>query len=275
MEEQQEKTIIEMYNKRRPMSWISKAVGIPDKTIKKWLKENNYWTGHKYLLSYYDEFFFDKIDTEEKAYWLGFIFADGYLTSNTNEVGIELAEKDFEHLVKFKKALQAEREVKLYYKNSTFGPQVNARFSISSKHMHSILLGYYRSVKKTFEGFFPLEAVPNELKRHFIRGFFDGNGSISLTRQEEGHLLDFSISFNGKKETLQKIQNISGFSWNWSQRFPERNTDNYQISIGKVQDSIAFLNYMYSDTVIFLDRKYERYLQIKQNREEYKAKARV
>lgn len=46
---------------------------------------------------------FEKIDTEEKAYWLGFLFADGYVGTNDNSVGLGLAIKDIEHVKKFKK----------------------------------------------------------------------------------------------------------------------------------------------------------------------------
>ena len=150
MDKIQQEKIISMYEKRRPIEWIAKETGLSRDKIVNFLKEEKLWTGHKSLLNYFDEFFFDKIDTGEKAYWLGFIYADGYL-DNRNGVGIELDVKDKNHLEKFKKALQAELNVKIYYKNSTYGPQTNCRFMVHSKHMSSILLGYYKNIHKTFE----------------------------------------------------------------------------------------------------------------------------
>ena len=50
---------------------------------------------------YYNKHFFDVIDTEEKAYWLGFMYADGYITSKSFRIGLSLAIKDIEHLRKF------------------------------------------------------------------------------------------------------------------------------------------------------------------------------
>ena len=265
--------IEEMYSLRRPIKWIQQETGMSKSTIEKYLKDNNLWTGHKYMLKYFDEFFFDSIDTEEKAYWLGFIYADGYL-AKPSTIGIELKATDKEHLEKYRKSLKAEHEVKVYHKNSTFGPQDNCRIAFASKHMFNILLNYFGSHKKTFEGHFPI-IEDEKLIPHLIRGFFDGDGSLSGLPQEEEHLFRPSLSFIGTKETLKYIEKISGFDWSWSQRHPEKNTNNYQINCGRVNDCITFLNYMYKDATIFLDRKYERYLFLLENRQRLSAKARV
>ena len=267
------KKIEEMYALRRPMKWIQEATGMSKTVIEKYLKENNLWTGHKYMLKYFDEFFFDNIDTEEKAYWLGFIYADGYLAKPTT-IGIELKSSDREHLEKYRKCLQAEHEVKIYQKNSTFGPQENCRVAFASKHMYNILLGYYGSNKKTFEGHFPI--IQNkELMPHLIRGFFDGDGSLTGRPKDNEHIFKPALGFIGTKATMEIIENISGFQWSWSQRHPEKNTNNYQIQCGRVNDCLSFLNYMYKDATIYLDRKYELYQELLENRQRLSAKARV
>ena len=45
---------------------------------------------------------FEIIDTEEKAYWLGFLYADGSVSSTDNRIELGLAEKDLNHIEKFK-----------------------------------------------------------------------------------------------------------------------------------------------------------------------------
>lgn len=273
MDRTQEKKIISMYKKRRPIAWIMKETGLSRNRIEEFLKEKEQWTGHKSLMNYYDEFFFDKIDTEEKAYWLGFIYANGYL-DNRNGIGIELDVKDKEHLEKFRKSIQAELNVKVYHKNSTYGPQTNCRFSLSSKHMHTILLGYYKSIHKTFEGEFP--KIDKKLERHLIRGFFDGDGTISFSQKKDysKSIATPSIGFIGTKETLEYIESISSLDWHWCKRI-KNNTNNFQISCGKVKQVLSFLHYMYDDATIYLDRKYERFQFILENRERFQAKARV
>lgn len=270
MDKIQEKVITEMYTKRRAMVHIQKATGLPKKKIESWLKEKGLWTGHRFLYSYFDEFFFDNINTEEKAYWLGFIYADGYIGKN-NEVGIELKSIDYSHLVKFKKAIQAEKEVKIYKKQSTFGPQENCRFTIGSKHMSSILLNYFGSINKTLKGTFP--KIDKSLEHHLVRGFFDGDGCLTGFKDDE-HLFRPQLNFIGTKETLQYLEEISNFSWNWSKRI-KTDINNYQINCGRVNDCLNFLSYMYKDAHIYLDRKYEKYQILLENRERLKAKARV
>ena len=265
MEQQQIDKIIKLYSLRRPLKEISRQTNISPDKIKQFLMENKLWTGHRFLKSYYDEFFFDHIDTEEKAYWLGFIFADGYLLKSSSTIGIELEEKDKPHLEKFRQALKAEREVKIYHKNSTFGPQTNCRFSIGSKHLHEMLLSYFKTVDKTHEGVLP-QLYQEELVRHCIRGLFDGDGCLSGRFNSKNELITPSLSLTGTKETLLYVEEKSGFKWNWSQRFPERDINNYSIGCGRINDCLNFLDYMYKDATVYLDRKYDRYKQVLKNR---------
>ena len=44
---------------------------------------------------------FDTIDSEEKAYWLGFIYADGWISDANNCFTLTLQQRDVEHLLKF------------------------------------------------------------------------------------------------------------------------------------------------------------------------------
>ena len=82
------------------------------------------------------------------------------------------------------------------------------------------------------------------------------------------------LNFIGTKETLQYLEEISNFSWNWSKRI-KTDINNYQINCGRVNDCLNFLSYMYKDAHIYLDRKYEKYQILLENRERLKAKARV
>ena len=59
--------------------------------------------------STFDEHSFDVIDTEEKAYWLGFLYADGNVSNTKNEVGITLQSSDIKHLYKFKTFLKSSK----------------------------------------------------------------------------------------------------------------------------------------------------------------------
>lgn len=131
--------------------------------------------------------------------------------------------------------------------------------------MFNILLSYYGSKNKTFEGQIP-KLKDSTLIRHLIRGFFDGDGRLSGMPKDDEYVFSPSISFIGTKETLEYIEQLTGFDWSWSQRFPDKQTNNYQINIGRVNDSLTFLHWMYDDSHVYLDRKYQRYLYLLENR---------
>ena len=67
------------------------------------LQENGIEVINYQNLTKFNENVFDSIDTEEKAYWLGFIFADGYISLKGNSFELSLKGSDSEHLDKFNK----------------------------------------------------------------------------------------------------------------------------------------------------------------------------
>lgn len=215
----------------------------------------------------FDEHYFDIIDNEHKAYWLGFIYADGYLNNKNPTVGIELNHTDIEHLNKFKNDLQSNLDVKIYNKNSTFGPQTNCRFVFNNKTVYNALLSYGITPTKSLDGTFPT-IDDDRFVKDVIRGIFDGDGSIRYRIGANGYPTA-TISICGTMSVLKTIEEHSGFEWSWSQRHPDRDVDNYSIGTGQQNKIIEFLNYLYKDASIFLNRKYDIYQKIINGRKEF------
>jgi len=209
--------------------------------------------------------YFKSIDTEDKAYWLGFIYADGYLNKNGNTFGIELKDTDIEHLIAFGKDIESNRPIKIYNKNSTFGPQVNCRWVCSNKILYNDLIKHGLTATKSYDGKFPIVDDVQYMK-DVIRGIFDGDGSIHLKKGSLGYLIA-KIAICNTKETLECIEKFSGFEWVWSQRYPDKNVNNYQISTGNQNNIISFLNLIYKDAKIYLNRKYKKYKEYIDSRE--------
>jgi predicted DNA-binding protein YlxM (UPF0122 family) len=84
---------------------ISAKYGINKKTLAKYLKEKNIPIIANRNRSEFNRDFFDSIDTEEKAYWLGFMYADGYIGATEYSVGLNISLKDIDHLKKYNEAL--------------------------------------------------------------------------------------------------------------------------------------------------------------------------
>lgn len=138
---------------------------------------------------------FEKIDSESKAYWLGFLAADGNVSEN--KISLCLADKDKEHLNCFKTFMGIKTKNYITSKNSE-------KVSIRSFQMANDLEKYGIIPNKTFS--IRLPNLSENMIRHFIRGYFDGDGCICSvirrTRRESREYVynggEFSILGNIK-----------------------------------------------------------------------------
>ena len=136
-----------------------------------------------------DDTLFESIDNPFKAYWLGFLYADGNITYNLLKtkysVELCLSEKDLDHLEKYKNFLNTSK--KISYRSNT----KSYRLNIQSKKMCENLINLGCTPKKSLTLKFP-EFLSEDLVNHFIRGYFDGDGSISISNKN-GRLLSTSL----------------------------------------------------------------------------------
>lgn len=128
----------------------------------------------------FNEHIFDEIDTEEKAYWLGFLSADGYIYSRYYGVGLSLAKKDAEHVRKFAKFLGCPENVKYKKSDNTHNRSCVKkkiaefyRCDIANKHLHETLRKYgFTPTKSKDCTFVDLKYFKTpDLIRHYIRGY--------------------------------------------------------------------------------------------------------
>lgn len=200
-----------------------------------------------------NETFFDIIDTEEKAYFLGFLYADGYNNTDRNSVNLSLKESDKDILIRLNDLIQPNKPLQ-YVEIKTTNSSNQYRLVIANKHISQRLvdLGCYKAKTYTLE--FPKEEqVPKNLIRHFIRGCFDGDGWVGNKAISVVSTLDFC---NSLAKILKEQFNISCYI---RARHPERNNTIRMLELNK-KSARTFLNWIYKDSNIHLQRKYERYL---------------
>ena len=119
---------------------------------------------------------FETIDTEEKAYWLGFLYADGSVSSKEHKIELGLAEQDLKQIEKFRDFIGIMN--KISYRSTT----KSYRYSFRSESCKEDLIKQGCVPKKSLILNFPTEnQVPKNLIRHFIRGYFDGDGWFTNT----------------------------------------------------------------------------------------------
>jgi predicted DNA-binding protein YlxM (UPF0122 family) len=234
------------------------------KTPRTLLEQNNL---HAYKK---DEKFFDVIDTEEKAYWLGFLYADGYVSVKKGELRINLQLRDKNHLEKFKKSLKCNVPIK-----NTNKIDMNTRknyklvfINVANIHLIKSLIEKGCVPNKSLILKFPsVNIVPENLIYHFIRGYFDGDGSINISRiDKKSKHPYYSISFVGTYDFLNKIKEYL-FCEHLKLESHNNNTY-YSLKInGNLQILDLLENYIYKDSNIYLERKY---LKFKELQEYYK-----
>lgn len=261
---------IENYNNKPSLSKICKKYNIAHKTVSDKLKELGIEVINHQNKIKFDEHIFDSIDTEEKAYWLGFIFADGYISgfdsNNKNIYHFEISLKgsDKQHLDKFNIFTKHEDpdHVKIN-KAECFNTGVicdRYRWTIRSKHLWETLNSYGCVPSKSLILQFPDKAIfkDKSLIRHFIRGYWDGDGCLSYTNKEHTRAC---ISVLGTKDFLTEMKNNLPLKCDYNLQNNNSEKDITKVLSLHGRNAFDLCYYLYNDATIYLDRKYEKYLE--------------
>ncbi len=215
--------------------------------------------------------YFDIIDDEYKAYLLGFFIADGCLSSDYKRSNgrfcVSIQFGDLNIIEFFQKFIAKDSKIDISNKSTVEIKRVDqAKLRWTSKHMRDIFIDKYKitpnkTMNPNFK--FPMEEIPDNLKRHFIRGFIDGDGCFE---QKEGKiftitLVSTSVDFLNQlgdeicnlSEGIEKnIKECNGKTINWFRLRFNMFRDNKPEKIFKIY------NYLYKDSNIFLSRKRDK-----------------
>lgn len=214
---------------------------------------------------------FEQIDTEDKAYWLGFIAADGNVT-DFGGLNIGLKKSDITHLEKFKKFCGSSHPIKICRSYPSFKGSDNSktfescRIVIGNRKICNDLAKFGISPRKSFSFIPPLNLIPENLHRHFWRGIFDGDGCISKTLEPKyKNSWVWTINLVGNRIVIEKFQEYI-FSYSKCRakilsKYGEGNEETCCISSAGVELVQNILRPIYSDAKVYLDRKYELYLE--------------
>lgn len=188
----------------------------------------------------FNETFFKKIDTEQKAYWLGFIYADGYINKK-GEFRLHVSKNDIEHIKKFKEHIKSEHPIHNCQLNTI-------SFNICSKKMALDLNDLGVVPAKTFTLEYP--KIPKKFNNHFIRGVFDGDGCIYTREDGVKNWSIYTASKLFKNQIIDIINLETGIKV-----FSYKQGNGYTIRIFRKKDIPIINEYMYKNSTIFLNRK--------------------
>ena len=257
-----EKYIIENYNNFSTKDLMLKF-NVSKTPILRLLKKNNVVIKTSKIYDV-DETYFEEINNEEKSYWLGFLYADGYVRMKNNRSGelkLKLKRSDKNHVELFRNCIGSNHKItdgigKVIVSGRTYTSEYSS-LSIYNTKLVKDLIKHGCTNKKTFTITFP--ELREDLIRHFIRGYFDGDGCISdikpkKYKSNEKYLNKyFTFSIVSNKIFIKQMLNI----------FDKMNIlcsiqiyDNYDILCS--YDKLSILNmkeYIYNKSNIYLNRK--------------------
>lgn len=215
-----------------------------------------------------DYHYFDDIDTEEKAYWLGFLTADGWISKNDKNnagvTGIELQYRDINHLKKFNKSIRGNYQITDRWRICSISPYPDKKhhtcvIRIFSLTMYNSLVEKGFTKDKSYDCCIP--PLRQDIIRHYLRGYFDGDGCLCFTNKS--FHINFTTASKLLSDDVASVLKSNNFNVNENIYVNSFGTTMYKIDIYRTQDKINFLDWIYKDCNIYLDRKYKKYLKVK------------
>lgn len=223
--------------------------------------------------NFFNEHYFKEIDTEDKSYWLGFLMADGYVTRTSpnepspNRLGLGISESDREHLDKFIQAINYHGNVIIDRSGGTYGSDTPLNvLHLNSRVICNDIISHGCKPNKT--GYSSLPDLSDELMPHFIRGYFDGDGSISVYYQKDHRNPKYAdrmkqeFAITSDFNIISQIQQILVEQCS----LPETKLKSYKrtesavsVRYGGKQQVLRIYYYLYQNATVYLQRKYDKF----------------
>ena len=209
-----------------------------------------------------NENYFDEINTPNKAYILGFLYADGYNNRVNNTIVLSLSQKDEDILTQIRDEIGSDKPLYyIDYVNKYDGVERHmVNMTLASSHMCDMLEKWGMHQNKTFNINFP-EFLDDELYSHFIRGYFDGDGCACIVKDNRNNKIRYRLQVTmmsslllckGMEEHL--LQEGIIFHTNHPTGKSELNG---LIRSGSNIQTKKFMEYIYKDADLYMDRKYQ------------------
>jgi len=262
--------VLKLYNEHKSTYIVADILKLKNANqVTRILKANGIQLiARKYFI---DENYFETIDTEDKAYWLGFLAADGTIRlrhggaekkKRGSSIVLKLAIKDEHHLKKFAKVFGGDSRITYQrdYTTTRKGEESysdNCRVSINSNKLVEDIMNKGVIPRKSFTLDKP--NIDPIWYSHFIRGYFDGNGSVGF-KTKEGKRSNRDLVIDRLHLSIATV--AEDFKVWFIEHFRSLDIDfvtigKYDMGCKNTKGTYRFLDYIYKDATVFLERKYE------------------
>lgn len=201
--------------------------------------------------------FFSVIDNQDKAYWIGFIAADGYvrIKGEGRTLYVELSSVDKEHLVKFanifdRKIQERTRKQRSgYLSNMVYCTVCCASLCNDLMEKGIIPRKSYSDNLKTV-----MDHIPDGFMNHFVRGYFDGDGSIHFDKKKSAHL-SFVSNYGFLERLRAEILRYVSVSCPVIKKMSRGNGIAHNLTWEGNNQAFKLAQWLYQDASIYLKRK--------------------
>ena len=249
--------VVRLYRTGLTLSEVAAHINGSKTTVLKLLKESNFDRRRPKRIYELNESYFEYIDSTTKAYWLGFLLADG--TATKYGLSITLQAKDIHHLRQLAKDIEYTGPIKetIALNQRTGKRHPAARITVWSKKLVEPLLQAGWEKFKRHGKTSILESVSSSLTPALLRGIFDGDGCITTDRKNGVHFTIIDAHHDSVRWYRdQLIQSLHLTKIKVSKRKrPEAHTIHYS---GRNQVS-KIMCYLYSTSGPKLNRKWNKY----------------
>lgn len=266
--EPQIREMIKLYQSGKSQKEISENFLCSQTSVSAILRRNNVLGINNGNQKYYDinRSFFKKINSEASAYFLGFLYADGSIQVKNSAYSITLKLKSNDQIIleKFRDIMSPSSSIKIT-KNKGSDTEYSY-FRINQKEICEQLISHGCVPNKSLILEFPT-TVPQELIHHFLRGYSDGDGCIYKNKFKNKKTINTIWKFVSTKQFCNEAAKIlkEQLGINCSQMLsrPKTNKITTTLSVGGNLQSMKVLDWLYKDATIYLQRKYDKYLEFK------------
>ena len=245
--------IVNKYSGKSTVTQLAKEYNVNYSTIRSILVKRGIKIVRKNKYQLLDSYF-EKIDSFEKAYFLGYLYADATIT-DSGSVTLEIQIDDKFIVERLSKIIYGFEKFYLRKKRKPNWKDM-VSFKVYSKKMVSDLTSLGCTPRKSFTIRFPDESLlPKEYIMHFIRGYFDGDGGFHVKSTDKKGKVEISSNPNFCNDLCKILKNYDIKSYSY-----ERNRGGNRKIAGSLQifdrQSIKrFFDCIYDNATLFLERK--------------------
>lgn len=256
--DEEERIVCNMYLSGISSMEIAKKFNCAQSVVTKLLKRNGVDTRKRYY--YLNEHYFDEIDTPNKAYILGFFYADGNNSVDKNTICMALQEGDKDILEAIRKEIGSDKPLDFIDRSKKRAEGCNCKdqykLAIYSEYMCKILQKKGMVPRKSLVLQWPT-FLRDDLYSHFLRGFLEGDGTIDSRRT--AYRASFLGPYSFCRDALEYIENKLGIQ-GYIQEDVCKNGITANLVINHKEQVKKFLDYIYQDAELYLERKYNIYI---------------